>query len=62
MASAARETDQPARYVMICNYATPDAVEYPDTRQLSVMAFTHSQFGKPLWDMRTLDGPDEGSS
>ncbi|MEJ0065331.1 MAG: cupin domain-containing protein [Caulobacteraceae bacterium] len=53
------QTDQPARYVMICNYATPDAVEYPDTRQLSVMAFTKSQFGKPLWDMRTMDDPED---
>jgi uncharacterized cupin superfamily protein len=51
------QTDEPVRYVMISNNATPDAVEYPDTRQLSVMAYTADQFGKPLWDMRTLDEP-----
>ena len=48
-------TNQAVRYVMVGTYASPDAVEYPDTRQLSVMAFTNSQFGKPLWDIRTLE-------
>ena len=48
-------TDQPVRYVMVGTRASPDAVEYPDTRQLSVMALTSSQFGKPLWDIRTLE-------
>ncbi len=56
------DTDQPARYVVMCNYASPDAVEYPDTRQLSVMAVTDSQFGRRLWDMRTLEDPTEPSS
>ena len=51
------ETDEPVRYLFVSNLASPDAVEYPDTRQLSVMAFTTSQFGRPLWDMRTVDGP-----
>jgi uncharacterized cupin superfamily protein len=51
------ETAEPARYVMISNMASPEAVEYPDTGQLSVMAFTASQFGGPLWDMRTLEKP-----
>jgi uncharacterized cupin superfamily protein len=54
-------TSEPARYVMISNYTSPDAVEYPDTKQLSVMAFTDSQFGKQLWDMRTLTDPGEKS-
>ncbi len=40
---------------MASNRPSPDAVEYPDTRQLSVMAFTESQLGRPLWDIRTLD-------
>lgn len=48
-------TDEPVRYLMVSNIASPDAVEYPDTRQLSVMAMTESQFGEPLWDIRTLD-------
>lgn len=48
-------TDEPVRYIMVSNIVSPDAVEYPDTRQLSVMAFTSSQTGEQLWDMRTLD-------
>lgn len=55
-------TDEPVRYVVISNNASPDAVEYPDTGQLSVMAFTASQFGKPLWDMRTLPNPADPPS
>ncbi len=49
------DTDQPVRYIMTSTIVSPDAVEYPDTKQLSVMAFTTSQTGKELWDMRTLD-------
>ena len=48
-------TDQPVRYIMASTIVSPDAVEYPDTRQLSVMAVTISQSGEQLWDMRTLD-------
>ena len=51
------ETDEPVRYLFVSNRVSPDAVEYPDTGQLSVMALTHSQHGRPLWDMRTLDKP-----
>ena len=36
---------------------SPEAVEYPDSRQISVMAFTESQLGLPLWDIRTLEKP-----
>jgi hypothetical protein len=43
------------RYLMVANRPSPEAVEYPDSRQLSVMALTESQDGKPLWDIRTLD-------
>jgi uncharacterized cupin superfamily protein len=50
-------TDQPVRYLMISNNASPDAVEYPEQGLLSVMAHTHDQFGKPLWDMRTVEPP-----
>lgn len=52
-------TTQPVRYLMVSNRPSPESVEYPDTRQLSVMAFTESQFGRPLWDIRTLDEPGE---
>jgi uncharacterized cupin superfamily protein len=52
-------TEEPVRYVMASNRPSPDAVEYPDTRQLSVMAFTDSQLGGRLWDMRTLGEPGE---
>lgn len=48
-------TDEPARYLVASNLASPDAVEYPDTNQLSVMAETDSQFHEPLWDIHTLE-------
>jgi uncharacterized cupin superfamily protein len=48
---------EPVRYLMLSNRPSPEAVEYPDTRQLSVMAFTDSQFGVPLWDIRTIEPP-----
>jgi len=50
-------TAEPVRYLMVSNRPSPEAVEYPDSRQISVMAFTESQLGRPLWDMRTLDEP-----
>jgi uncharacterized cupin superfamily protein len=50
-------TDEPVRYLMAANRPSPEAVEYPDSRQLSVMAFTESQLGGPLWDIRTLEEP-----
>jgi uncharacterized cupin superfamily protein len=53
------DTDEPVRYLFVGNLASPDAVEYPDSGLLSVMAFTHSQHGRPLWDMRALDKPDD---
>lgn len=53
------QTDEPVRYLMISNNASPDAVEYPDTGMLSVMAYTDSQFGRPLWDMRQLPDPSK---
>jgi len=48
-------TAEPVRYLMVSNRPSPEAVEYPDTRQISVMAFTESQLGQPLWDIRTLE-------
>ena len=50
-------TEQPVRYLVASNRPSPEAVEYPDSRQLSVMAFSDSQFGAPLWDLRTLEEP-----
>jgi uncharacterized cupin superfamily protein len=50
-------TDAAVRYLFVSTRPSPEAVEYPDSRQLSVMAFTESQLGRPLWDMRTLDEP-----
>ena len=46
--------EEPVRYVMVSDRTSPEAVEYPDSRQISVMALTESQLGGPLWDMRTL--------
>jgi len=51
-------TEEPVRYLMMSNRPSPESVEYPDTKQVSVMAFTESQFGRPLWDLRTLDSHD----
>jgi uncharacterized cupin superfamily protein len=48
-------SDGPVRYLVASNRPSPEAVEYPDSRQLSVMAFTESQLGSPLWDIRTLE-------
>jgi uncharacterized cupin superfamily protein len=54
-------TEEPVRYLMAANRPSPEAVEYPDSRQVSVMALTKSQLGQPLWDIRTLEGPPESS-
>jgi uncharacterized cupin superfamily protein len=40
---------EPVRYLVASNLASPDAVEYPDQGQLSVMAFSETQDGSPLW-------------
>ncbi len=48
-------SDEPVRYLVMSNRPSPEAVEYPDSRQLSVMAFTDSQLGGRLWDIRTLE-------
>jgi uncharacterized cupin superfamily protein len=52
-------SSEPVRYLMVSTRPSPEAVEYPDSRQVSVMAFTDSQFGKPLWDIRTVEPPGE---
>ena len=52
-------SSEPVRYLMVSNRSSPEAVEYPDTRQISVMAFTESQLGSPLWDLRTLENPQD---
>jgi uncharacterized cupin superfamily protein len=51
------ESDETVRYLMVSNNASPDAVEYPDTGHLSVMAYTASQHGRPLWNIRELPPP-----
>jgi uncharacterized cupin superfamily protein len=51
-------SDAPVRYLMVSTRPSPEAVEYPDSKQISVMAFTESQLGRPLWDIRTLDEQD----
>jgi uncharacterized cupin superfamily protein len=51
------DTYETVRYLMISNNASPDAVEYPDSGHLSVMAYTASQHGAPLWDIRPLPPP-----
>ena len=51
-------SDEPVRYLVMSNRPSPEAVEYPDSRQLSVMAFTDSQLGSRLWDICTLEPGD----
>jgi uncharacterized cupin superfamily protein len=53
-------TGEAVRYLMVANRPSPEAVEYPDSRQISVMAFTESQLGRQLWDIRTLEEPNAG--
>jgi uncharacterized cupin superfamily protein len=53
-------TAAPVRHLMFSTRPSPEAVEYPDSGQVSVMAFTESQFGRPLWDIRTIEPPDRG--
>lgn len=54
----ANETDQPVRFLVMSIRQSPDAVEYPDTGQVSVMALTASQHGEPLWAMTALPPPE----
>ncbi|MFY0614341.1 MAG: cupin domain-containing protein [Hyphomicrobiaceae bacterium] len=49
------KTDHPTRHLITGNIATPDAVEYPDSGQISVMAKTISQTGEPLFHFSKID-------
>ena len=49
--------DETVRYLMVSNLVSPNVTEYPDTRQLAVYGRTKNQFGKQLFDIRTLDEP-----
>ncbi len=50
---------EPVRYLVASNLSSPDAVEYPDSGALSVMAFSETQDGSPLW---RLFGGEAGES
>jgi len=52
-----KDDEEPVRYLMVSTLVSPNATEYPDTRQLSVYARTKNQFGEELFDIRTLDEP-----
>lgn len=52
------ETDEPVRYLMVSTLASPNATEYPDTRELAVTARTKDQFGRELDDIRVVDEPE----
>jgi|HubBroStandDraft_1064217.scaffolds.fasta_scaffold429857_2 uncharacterized cupin superfamily protein len=43
--TCSNDTDQPARYLMVSNNASPDAVECPDLGLLSIMAYTDDRSG-----------------
>jgi hypothetical protein len=45
---------------MVSTLVSPNATEYPDTRELAVTARTKDQFGQELHDIRTLHEPKSG--
>jgi uncharacterized cupin superfamily protein len=51
------EGEERVRYLVVSTLVSPDATEYPDTRQLSVYARRKNQFGEELFDIRRLDQP-----
>lgn len=56
------EEDETVRYLMVSNLVSPNVTEYPDTRQLAVHGRTKDQFGKELFDIRTLEEPPRSSA
>lgn len=47
--------DEPARYLIAANHASPEVVEYPDSGKIAAMAKTPSQAGPQLWSMHFLE-------
>jgi uncharacterized cupin superfamily protein len=41
-----KDDEEPVRYLMVSTLVSPDATEYPDTRQLSVYARTKNKFSE----------------
>ena len=48
------DAEEPVRYLMVSTRVSPDATEYPDTRQLAVYGRTKNQFGEDLFDIHTV--------
>lgn len=54
-------TNKPTRHLIVGNNNSPDAVEYPDNGQVSVMARTTSQTGGPLWHLSAINSGSHSS-
>lgn len=52
-------TDAPTRHLMIGTITSPEAVEYPDSGQVSAMAKTASQTGDPLFHISTVQPSED---
>ena len=51
-------TTTSTRHLITGNITSPDAVEYPDTGQISVMAKTKSQTGEALFHFSNIDADE----
>jgi uncharacterized cupin superfamily protein len=55
------DEDEPVRYLMVSTRVSPDATEYPDTKQLAIYGRTKNQFGEDLYDIRTVKPRSEAA-
>jgi len=57
------DTDAPVRFLVASTRPSPEVVEYPDLKQLTVQAFTDSQLGERLFVVHDVgSAQDETSS
>jgi uncharacterized cupin superfamily protein len=51
--------DSPARYVMVSTLVSPEVAEYPELKQITAQARTHSQTGEPLFVIHDVAAAEE---
>jgi quercetin dioxygenase-like cupin family protein len=51
-------TDEPIRYVLASSNASPEVVEYPDSRKIAVASRLESQLGERLWSVLRFEDVD----
>jgi quercetin dioxygenase-like cupin family protein len=51
-------TDEPVRYVLASSNASPEVVEYPDSRKVAVASRLESQLGERLWSVLRFEDVD----